>query len=154
MIKYLLPLISFFMGSAKNLFKEPGVALTQQLVLHLRAIGLMMATIIGSLTLFCVGMSLFISRFATQFDHPEGFTFTISMGIFLGLTVISIGVLAYSLRKKTWLEAMGFGQKATPPPGVGGKGGALESAVALLVMDFIEERQSRRKEKESSEQSA
>ncbi|WP_374078346.1 hypothetical protein [Bdellovibrio bacteriovorus] len=151
MMNLLLPILSFFMGSAKNLFKEPGVALTQQLVLHLRALGLILVSCIGALALFCVGLSLLIARIAGQFDSSESFYFTTSMWIYLGMTIVSGGVLIYSLNRKTWLKAMGFEQKPQAAPG---KSGALESAVALLVMDFVEERQSRRKEKQDQEQAS
>lgn len=146
MMKLLLPLLSFFMGSAKNLFKEPGVALTQQLVLHLRSLSLIVTSCIGALALFCVGLSLLISRIAGQFDSDEAFYFSTGMWIYLAMTLISAAVLIYSLRRQTWLKVMGFVEK---PQTTQGKSGALESAVALLVMDFVEERQSRRKEKES-----
>lgn len=149
MLKFLLPLISFFMGSAKNLFKEPGIALTQQLVVHLRALSLIITSCVGALALFCVGVSLLIARVAAQFDSSESFYFSTSMWIYLGMTIISGGVLIYTLRKSTWLKTLGFEQKQEP---TSGKSGALESAVALLIMDFVEERQSRRKE--SSEERA
>ncbi|WP_295905867.1 hypothetical protein [uncultured Bdellovibrio sp.] len=151
MMKLLLPLISFFLGSAKNLFKEPGVAITQQLVLHLRSLGLIITSCVGALALFCVGLSLLIARIAGQFDSSESFYFSTSMWIYLAMTVISAGVLIYTLRKDTWLKAMGFEQK---PQAASGKSSALESAVALLVMDFVEERQSRRKEKQDQEQAS
>ncbi|WII71309.1 hypothetical protein QJS83_12635 [Bdellovibrio sp. 22V] len=150
MMKFILPLLSFFMGSAKNLFKEPGVALTQQLVLHLRALGLIVTSCVGALALFCVGLSLLISRIASQFDSTEDFYFSTSMWIYSGMTVLAAGVLIYSLRRQTWLKAMGFAEK---PQTAQNKSGALESAVALLVMDFIEERQSRRKEQQDHQAS-
>ena len=131
------------MGSAKHLFKEPGQALTQQLVLHVRAITMMLVTTVGSLALSCVGISLFIANLASQLDENDGFVFTAGMGVFLGLTLISLGVLIYSLNRKTWLKSLGFEERPTNVK----QSGALENAVALLVMDFVEERQNRRSEK-------
>lgn len=139
-MNFLLPLLSFFMGSAKNLFKEPGVALTQQLVLHLRALTTILVSAIGSLVLSCVGISLFISSLATQLDKGDDFHFTAGMYVYLILSILAVGVLIYSLKKTTWLKSLGFEDKPTQTK----KSGALENAVALLVMDFVEERQSRR----------
>ncbi|MNL57371.1 hypothetical protein D3C87_1809270 [compost metagenome] len=61
--------------------------------------------------------------------------------IYLAMVVVSGGVLVYSLRSKTWLAALGMQAVNEQAPK---KSGALESAVALLVMDFVEERQARR----------
>jgi hypothetical protein len=66
------------------------------------------------------------------------------MIVYLCLTVVSAGVLAYSLRRETWTKALGFTEKKQAPASK--QSGALENAVALLVMDYIEERQSRRKD--------
>ena len=153
MMKLLIPVLSFLLGNAKNFMKEPSAAITQQLVLHIRSIGLLVTGCVGSLALFCVGLSLFISRLATQFDSSEDFHFTVSLGIYLGMTVMFGGVLAYCLRRKTWMTAMGFADRSSAEESRK-KSGALESAVALLVMDFVEERQSRRKQKSEHEESS
>ncbi len=141
-MKFLLPLLSFFLGNAKSLFKEPSVALTQQLVLHVRTITILLTSAIGSLALSCVGVSLFIASIAKQADLNEDFTISPAMCIYLAMTVIFAGILFYSLRRKTWLSNLGFEEKPAPAK----QSGALENAIALLVMDFVEERQSRRKE--------
>lgn len=140
MINLILPLLSFFMGRTKNFFREPGIALTQQLVMHIRSLSLLVVCSIGSLVLFCVGVSLLIHRLATEFDTGEEFSFSVGMGLYLGMVIVSTVALTLSLKKKTWLEAVG----SQPKNQQTSKGGALENAVALLVMDFIEERQKRR----------
>ncbi|MFV8259474.1 hypothetical protein ACNQKP_16825 [Bdellovibrio bacteriovorus] len=139
-MNFLLPLISFFIGNAKSLFKEPGIAFTQQLVLHLRALTFVLVSTIGSLALSCVGISLFIASLAGQLDKGEEFQITGGMIVYLAMTLVSAGVLIYSLNKKTWLKALGFVEK----PAAAKQSGALENAVALLVMDYVEERQSKR----------
>lgn len=139
-MNFLLPIISFFIGNAKSLFKEPGIAFTQQLVLHLRALTFVLVSTIGSLALSCVGISLFIASLAGQLDKGEEFQITGGMIVYLVMTVISAGTLIFSLNKKTWLKALGFAEK----PAAAKQSGALENAVALLVMDYVEERQSKR----------
>lgn len=141
MMKFLIPLLSFLLGNANKLFKEPGVALTQQLVLHVRSLTLIVVSCIGSLALFCVGASLLISHVVGQIDKDGGFQATTGFFIYVAMVVISGGVLIYSLSSKTWLKALGMQAVNEAAPK---KSGALESAVALLVMDFVEERQSRR----------
>jgi hypothetical protein len=142
-MNFLLPLLSFFIGNAKSLFKQPSIDLTQQVVLHLRALTLVLVSTIGSLVLSCVGISFLISNIANQLDHSEEVRFTGSMIAFLVLTVLSVGFLFYSLRRSTWLRALGFEEKRPAPK----QTSALENAVALLVMDFVEERQKKRTEK-------
>lgn len=140
---FLLPLLSFFIGNAKNLFKQPSIDLTQQVVLHLRALTMVLVSTIGSLVLSCVGISLLVSNIAGQLDRTEEFQFTGGTILFSILSVVSLGILFYSLRRNTWLRALGFEEKRQAPK----QSGALENAVALLVMDFVEERQKKRSEK-------
>jgi hypothetical protein len=140
---FLLPVLSFLLGNAKSLFKQPSIDLTQQVVLHVRALTLVLVSTIGSLVLSCVGISLLISSIAGQLDHAEDFHFTGGMTVFSVLTVLSVGFLFYSLRRNTWLRALGFEEQRQAPK----QSGALENAVALLVMDFVDERQKKRTEK-------
>ena len=127
MMKIILPLISFFIGNAKGLFKQPGIDLTQQVVMHLRALTLLLVSTIGSLVLSCVGISLLISSIAGQLDRAEEFHFTGGMTVYSVLTVLSVGFLLYSLRRNTWLHALGFEEQRQAPK----QSGALENAVAL-----------------------
>ena len=147
MMKFILPLISFLVGNAKGLIKEPTEAITQQVLMHVRAITAILVSTIGSLALGCVGLSLFIASIAGQLDKNEDFHITGGMIVYLCMTVISAGVLAYSLRRETWMKALSVNDKKTAPSKK--QSGALENAVALLVMDYIEERQNRRKENSS-----
>lgn len=140
---FLLPLLSFFIGNAKSLFKQPTIDLTQQLVLHIRALTVVLVSTIGSLVLSCVGISFLVSNIAGQLDRSEEFAFTGGTITFSILSVVSLGILFYSLRRNTWLRAVGFEEKREAPK----QSGALENAVALLVMDFVEERQKKRTEK-------
>ncbi len=146
MFSFLLPILSFFAGNAKSFFKDSSEIITRQLALHLRAITFLLVTALGSLTLSCVGISLFIVSLAKQLEAEDGFTFSNSMIVYLVMSLISISVLIYSLKSKTWLEKLET-EKPTPTPKASG---AIENAVALLVMDFVEERQKKREATHSS----
>jgi len=145
MMKYLIPLITLFLSNYKHLFQDQGTALTQQVILHIRAVAKVLVFAIASLVLSCVGISLLISSLATQLDKNEGFALTNSMLVYIGMTVVALAGLFYSLRQKTWLKVLKTEEKQKA---ASHKSGALESAVALLVLDFVEERQSRRKNPE------
>lgn len=143
-MKFLLPILSFLLGNAKNFFEKPREALSQQLVLRLRALVAILISCIGSLVLFCVGASLLANHIAVLLDSPSGFSWTTGVCVYTGWSVLTFVILLISLRRGTWLKAMGFG--TTPEAAASKKTGPLENAVALLVMDFLEERQRRRRD--------
>lgn len=145
-MKFLIPLISFFLGNAKNLFGAPSQAITQQVVLRVRAITMLAICAIGSLALGCVGLSLFIAKLAAQLDSPDGFEWTTGVSVYLGMTAFFVIALIFTMRKETWLSSVGFNtQKEAPRKG----GSPIENAIALVVMDFLEERQQRRQKNEN-----
>ncbi|WP_413582328.1 hypothetical protein [Bdellovibrio sp. HCB288] len=147
MMKFLLPLLSFLLGNAKGLIKEPAEAFSQQLAMRVRSLTTLLVAVIGSLALGCVGLSLFIASIASQLDKNEEFHISGGMIVYLVLTVVAVGVLIYSLSSKTWMKSLGFEEKPAAPQSQKRASGTLESAVALLVMDFIEERKERREER-------
>ncbi|WP_413292985.1 hypothetical protein ACLSU7_16440 [Bdellovibrio sp. HCB185ZH] len=152
MMKFILPLLSFLIGNAKGFIKEPAEAFSQQLAMRVRSLTTLLVAVIGSLALGCVGLSLFIASIASQLDKNEEFHVSGGMIVYLGLTVVSIGVLIYSLSSKTWMKSLGFEEKPQQAATAAGKrnSGALENAVALLVMDYIDERKSRRDDRQHS----
>lgn len=155
MIKFLIPLLSFFLGNSKSFFKEPGEALTLQLALKIRSIAILVVVTMASLALSCVGISLLVAKFAQQMDAEGSFFWTPGLSIYLGLTVLAIGTLIYSLNRKTWMTQLGYIQNsASQSPGRQGGGRPLENAVAMLIMDFVEERQKRREKRKSQESTA
>ncbi len=139
-MKFLLPLISFLIGNAGSFFKEPRQAITQQVILHIRSITILAVSAIGSLALACVGVSLLIANLAGQLDATTEFHFTYGTYLYLAMTLFFGGVLFWTLRRDTWLKAVGFQEKQQAAK----KGNVLENALALIVMDFLEERQHRR----------
>lgn len=144
-MKILLALASFFLGNAKILFREPSQALTQQLVLRIRSITILAVTAIGSLALACVGISLLIANIASHLDAERDFQMSGGTFLFLGMTVVFGFVLFWALRKETWIKAI----SAQESPKTQKNSGALESALALVVMDFLEERKHRRSDRTS-----
>ncbi|WP_246845679.1 hypothetical protein [Bdellovibrio sp. ZAP7] len=151
MMKFILPLLSFLIGNAKGFIKEPAEAFSQQLAMRVRSLTTLLVAVIGSLALGCVGLSLFIASIASQLDKNEEFHVSGGMIVYLCLTVVSIGVLIYSLSSKTWMKSLGFEEKPSQAASTGKRAsGALENAVALLVMDYIDERKSRRDERPHS----
>lgn len=143
-MKFLIPLLSFFLGNMKGFFKETSSVITQQVVLQARALTQLLVSTVAALVFCCVGISMLIISLAKQLDSQDSFYFTDGMFLYLALSILAIGLLLYSLRKKTWLRTMSFNEK--PAQGAGRQGSPLEAAIAMLVLDFVEERQKRRSE--------
>lgn len=145
-MNFLLALLTFAMGQAKSFVKEPGIAFTQQLVLRIRSLTILIVAIIGALTLSLVGVSLFIANLAGQLDQKEELTVSGGMILYLVVTVISLAFLAYSLSSKKWLQTSGLVEPPTPAPRPTGN---IENAISLLIMDFVQARQHRRAQSEA-----
>jgi hypothetical protein len=151
MMKFLIPLISFFLGNAKGFLKEPGEALTQQLVLKIRSVTILLVITIAALALSCVGISLSAVEFAKQMDLEGSFTWTTGLTTYLVLTVLSLGTLIYSLSSKAWVKQTGFSDRSSSHAKSSQR--PLENAVTLLLMDYLEERKSRRESRKSQQHS-
>lgn len=141
-MKILMLLGSFILGNAKALFKNPGEALTQQIILNIRALTVVILSSIGGLALFCCGIYMLVNNVATQLDTHGALQATATLVVASLLSLASLGIMIYSLRAQTWLRATGFqnassgsSKKQTSP---------IESAIALLVMDFVKEREKQR----------
>ncbi len=148
-MNFLLALLTFAMGQAKSFVKEPGIAFTQQLVLRIRSLTMLIVAIVGALTLSLVGVSLFIANLANQLDQKEDLTVSGGMILYLVVTVISLAFLGYNLSSKKWLQTSGLVEPSTPPPR---PSSSIENAISLLIMDFVQARQQRRAQSESPTQ--
>ena len=147
-MKLFLALISFALGQAKSFVKEPGIAFTQQLVLRIRSLTLLIVMIIGSLTITLVGFSLLLSKVAEQLDKQEGLSISSGMILYVVVSLCAIGFLIYNLSAKKWLQTSGLVEQQQKPKGVGS---TLENAVSLLIMDFVQARQERRENSKSQD---
>ncbi len=140
-----LALVSFLLGNAKSLFKQSSTAISQQMVLHVRAIVMLLVACIGSLAIFCTSICLFIASVASQFEKSDAFNFSTVQVIYLITVIVSLVVLVHSLRRQTWLNIMDYKQAETKSAG-----SPIENALALLVVDFVESRQATRHENGSA----
>lgn len=141
-MKLLLLLGSFLIGNIQSLFKNPREALTQQIILKIRALTALLLTSVGALALFCCGFYMFLSHVATQLDNSGAVQWTATLVISASLSLASLWVLIFSLRSKAWLKATGL--QASSAKSSGKQTSPLENAVALLIVDFIKEREQRR----------
>ena len=109
---------------------------SKQLVETARKLIIITLISLGAMALFCVGIAIIFASIANQVEHP----------ILIGasLAVISLIALVLCLRHKSWVktefEKEEPAVKAASP---------MEQALALLITDFVMERQAKRNNSES-----
>lgn len=109
---------------------------SKQLVETARKLIIITLISLGAMALFCVGIAIIFASIANQVEHP----------ILIGaaLAVISLIALVLCLRHKSWVktefEKEEPAVKAASP---------MEQALALLITDFVMERQTKRNNSES-----
>jgi hypothetical protein len=153
-MKILFMLATFLIGNSKNLFKQHSSALTEQIVLNVRALATIILSSVGALALFCSGFYMLLSHIAVQWDQNGGLHFSATLIISAALTLVSLGTLIYCLKPTTWLKATGLQQ---PPPqnsarASGKASSPIEGAVANLIMDFVHQREQSRKSRQNLNQ--
>ncbi len=145
--------LNYFLGK-KTMIGEKSLEISAEILNQLRRILILVVLTLGSLALFCMGMSYLIDRFLTNLDHGDAL-FTPSIWFILGFLAICIGIMVYATNKKNWMDIFKSDKKETPPAAssqlpVGGN--AIESVVSLLILDFIKEREHNRAQKKTNTQ--
>lgn len=138
MMKIVMFALSYFLGQTKSMFQKQSSALSEQIVMNVRSFVVIILSSVGALALFCSGFYAFVTHVAWQLDQYGGLQMTATLMITLVLWIVSLGVIVYCLRPTTWLKSTGVEKPPARPAG------AIEGAVAMLIMDFIKERESRR----------
>lgn len=148
-------LFKTFLGQS-NLISERSLEISAEILNQLRRILILTVLTVGSLALFCMGMSLLIERLLNNLDQSQ-MIMTPSIWFLLGFQALCIIVILYATQKKKWLEIFKqeklekeekFSQYNRGPL----IGSQLESVLALLVMDFIKEREANREKAQKSEE--
>ena len=135
-------LLNYVLGKRKSI-GEKSWEISAEILNQLRKILILVVLTIGSLTLFCMGMSYLIERFLNNLDNGQAL-FTPSIWFILGFIVICIGVMVYATRKKNWLNIFKSEIKEEPASQVSPGVNAIESVLSLLILDFIKEREQKR----------
>lgn len=107
----------------------------KQLVETARKLVIITLVSLGAMALFCVGMAIVFASLANKVEHP------ILVG--LGLSVVSVIALVVCLRHKSWVKT-----EAEPEEAHAKIASPMEQALALLITDFVMERQAKREKTE------
>lgn len=140
--------LNYFLGK-KSLISEKSLEISAEILNQLRRILILVVLTIGSLALFCMGMSYLIERFLNNLDNGQ-FLFTPSVWFILGFQLICIGVMVYATRKQNWLDIFKAEKKETPLAQMPSSGHPIESVVSLLILDFIKERELKREKEKNN----
>lgn len=133
--------LNYFLGK-RNLIGERSLEISAEILNQLRRILILVVLMVGSLALFCMGMSYLIERFLNNLDNGQAL-FTPSIWFILGFLIICISVMVYATRKQNWLDIFKSEKKEQAAPAAVGNN-TIESVVSLLILDFIKERELKR----------
>ena len=134
--------LNYFLGK-KKFIGEKSLEISAEILNQLRRILILVVLTIGSLALFCLGMSYLIERFLNNLDNGQTL-FTPSIWFVLGFLVICIGVMVYATRKQNWLDIFKSEKIEEAAPQTQSTGNAIESVISLLILEFIKEREQKR----------
>lgn len=142
-MKFLEILISFLVTQGKSFMQSNTEALTHQIVNNARRVTLLLATIVISITLFCIGFSMAYAAVVSGFDQS---LWTWSPHLTGGLVLVMASVigLACSFSERRWLDATGLNprekeaakESSTTP---------METAIAMILVEVANELRERRK---------
>lgn len=134
--------LKYFMGQG-NFIGEKSMEISAEILNQLRRILILTVLTLGSLALFCLGMSYLIERLLNNLDNGAAI-FTPSIWFIFGFQLICVGIMIYATNKNNWLDIFKMEKKNQVKAGSSFQGSQLESVISLLVLDFIKERESSR----------
>ncbi|MFZ4714949.1 MAG: hypothetical protein ACOYL6_14615 [Bacteriovoracaceae bacterium] len=134
-MNHLIKIVEFFMNFAAGKSHE----FSEQVVEIARKLVMLVVTSLGSMAVLCVGITLTIIDLTKQLDSVQGFTGSWTFTVGLILSGVSMVIFLLSLSQEKWMKAAGFREKKEES-----NSKALEEAVALLIVSFVEERKSNR----------
>lgn len=142
LFKLVEPLLAILMGSRRSL-AENSLRLSADILHQLREILRLIAQIIGSVILFCLGMSYFIDRLLEQLDRGE-FHFTPSLVFLTVFMLLCLASIFYATKKSVWAAIFEKNAEEHPPASPLLGDGPIETAISLYILDVVKEREANR----------
>lgn len=149
LFKLVEPFLSLIAGQ-RQMITEKSLKLSAEILNQLRKVITLVAMLLGSLVLFCLGMSYFIDRTLDQLDNGA-FTLTPSLIFLIVFMLICLVIVLYATNKNVWtnifkkdrdeeeaerLENQRSQREVSNP---------IETAISLLILDIVKEREEKRK---------
>ncbi len=149
LFKLIDPLFSLFLQSQRGLTQK-SLELSAEILNQLRKMIQLIAQLLGSLVLLCLGVSYFIDRLLDQLDKGE-FIFTPSLIFLTFFMIVCLLSILYSTNKNVWKNVLkkDSDDQETPTDKTN-ETSPIETAVSLFILDIVKERELKRKQEESS----
>lgn len=141
-------LLAFKFGQSGGL-AEKSQALTASVLNHIRQMVVLVVIAIAALALFCVGVSMLLEDVLRNIDLHGVFTVTATFYGSLALTLVTLGTIGYCLRERTWLQVTGVEKEEEKRSSSTAQTSPIENALALVITDFVQERQHHRASEKS-----
>ena len=143
-MQILTVILSFIFGrmnKSTHSLKDSAMELIDEMIGKSRKpVALILAGIIG-VALFCGGLFITALNLASQYDLKGFVNFTATLGVGIGLLLISSGAFAFVFLK-AWPRQIK--RPELPMSHQTPKVSSLEQALSVLVMDFVKERELKR----------
>lgn len=147
----ILELIMAFKFGQTGGLAEKSQELTANVVNHVRHIVTIALIAIAALALFCVGVSMMLEDVLKNIDLHGAFTSTATFYGSLALTLITLGTICYCMREKTWLKVTGIEKEEEKRSQASSASTSpMETALALVITDFVQERQHQRSQEKTT----
>lgn len=146
-MKYLSLLFSFLIEKYKSEFQPQASFLTEGIILKIRKMVFLFSLLVSAVFGFSLIFIKFIEEIGLQFENGNGLSFSghLAAATF-GLLSFAI-VFVYAIDRKRWTQSDAQKEQQKPPPAARAPS-PLEEALALLVADFVKERQLNREFKD------
>lgn len=145
-MKFLEILLAFLSSQGKTMVQNNAEAVKENLANNFRRIAALLLTSLIASALFCVSISLALSRLLAAYEQLGVWSFSTTVTVSLVISLLCLAVLVFALGEKRWHDAVGRPTEkpadAVPPPRSGGPD--LQAAVALLIVEVIQEIKARR----------
>ena len=144
-------LMSLFAGHAHGLLQQTQ-GIPKQLVNNVRLLVIILVVTLGSLALFCIGVTIAVTDLIKQLDSSVAFSWTATFTggvILVGLTLLG---MIYCLRERTWMKVAGLEREERSRQEAeqhAPRANPLEEALGLLIADFVHEREMKRQNHEN-----
>ena len=142
-MKFLEILLSFISTQGSSLFQSGSDAVSRKVTENARKVAILLAIAVIGITLFCSGFNMAYSAIVSGFERIDGFAWSTSLSGGLILVVVAILTLVYSLGEKRWVAAVNAHPEERPTHN-DAPGAALQSAIALLIVEIAHELKERR----------
>lgn len=144
-MKFLEILLAFLSSQGKNMVQNNAEIVKGNLANNFRRIAALLMTSLVTAALFCVSLSIAFNKLLASYEQNGAWVISTTILVAFITAIVCLAALIFVLSEKRWQNAVGNSDKtaeAVPPPR--SEGPNLQAAVALLIVEVIQEIKARR----------